>query len=153
MGNCVVAPWGGWGRCSKTSETGSQARTWAIQKNAAYGGAACPTTSERRNCNTGWCPAYWKTSAAPGCNSYCQRGAYYSTGSVYCTNQAGTRQSDSYCTRRGKGKPGAPRRYCGAGPRCGCNNILCPGQCCVWLIAPLHIIRQGVLGAAQRCSL
>jgi hypothetical protein len=137
--NCVVSNWGSWGSCSKTCASGTSRRTRSITTQPKNGGAKCPSPlSENKACNTQYCPTKWTTTAAPGCRSSCQSGAYYAYGGVQCRD-AGTNAvlSDSYCTRAGarvqNGKPGKPSRYCGAGPRCGCNNILCGGTCCWFL--------------------
>ncbi len=51
--------WGAWGTCSKSCETGTQSRTYAITTAASNGGTSCAFshgTVGSQNCNTAGCP-------------------------------------------------------------------------------------------------
>lgn len=132
--NCAMKAWGSWAKCSKTCAGGTQRRTRGIKTQPLHGGKGCLMTSESRGCNTQACPVKWVKNSPRACRESCQSGAYTSTGSYTCKDAgSGATLSDSKCTSQGKAKPKAPTQYCRAGPRCGCNNILCGGSCC-WLL-------------------
>jgi len=69
--NCIMNGWTAWGKCSKTCGGGTQTRTRIVQKQAAYGGKACPTDrSQTQACSKERCPRkIVKMSVAKACHS------------------------------------------------------------------------------------
>ena len=55
--DCLVSAWSAWSACSKSCDGGNQSRTRTVTRQAANGGAACPSLSEQQSCNTQGCPA------------------------------------------------------------------------------------------------
>ena len=75
---CVLSQWGGWTVCSAScGNTGSQARTRSITRDASCGGSCGGSTSETRQCNIKCCPVncdwYWGTwDSCSGCGNTTQ---------------------------------------------------------------------------------
>jgi hypothetical protein len=59
---CVVSGFTGWSACDKSCGSGLQSRTRSVTRNAAHGGAACPTLVEEQPCNTEQCPVDCQTT-------------------------------------------------------------------------------------------
>jgi len=54
--DCAVSSWSAYGACTSTCGGGTQTRSRTVTRNQAYNGAACPSLSESRACNTSPCP-------------------------------------------------------------------------------------------------
>lgn len=61
--NCEVSEWGAWTDCTEACGGGEQTHSRTVTKTAAYGGAACPALTEKRECNTQSCTP----SPTPAC--------------------------------------------------------------------------------------
>jgi len=68
--NCAGV-WGGWRSCSASCGGGTQSRSFAVQRNPAYGGSSCPS-HQSQQCNADACPvdcvgawAAWSTCSSP----------------------------------------------------------------------------------------
>ena len=58
--NCTVSGWSEWSDCDKTCDGGTQTHTRTVITNPQYGGQACPSLSETRDCNTRPCDKTYK---------------------------------------------------------------------------------------------
>lgn len=54
--DCVMGAWQAWGSCSASCGVGAQTRYRTISKMNTNGGKSCPTSSEKKACNTDACP-------------------------------------------------------------------------------------------------
>lgn len=79
--DCITAEWGVWSGCSTTCDEGTTVGTHTRYRVAttqnAYGGAACPTMTQKKACNNGPCPVHcevteWSTFSA--CTKSCGGG-------------------------------------------------------------------------------
>ena len=61
--DCVVSPWAGWLKCSKTCGGGKQTTTRKVTRKAKYGGKKCPALTKSQKCHTKSCPVNCKMGA------------------------------------------------------------------------------------------
>jgi len=54
--DCMVSSWSDFTACNKACGGGSQSQTRSVTRQAIGGGAACPTLSQSRTCNSHACP-------------------------------------------------------------------------------------------------
>ena len=54
--DCVLSTWSDWTTCTRTCGTGTQQRTKMVTQPVLWGGKACATSLESRNCATANCP-------------------------------------------------------------------------------------------------
>jgi hypothetical protein len=74
--DCIIGAWGDWSTCSLTCGSGSQHRS-RTNVAAQHGGKACPTASNKRNCNSFNCPVdceFTKFTAWSECSDKCNGG-------------------------------------------------------------------------------
>lgn len=112
--DCVVGQWGGWSTCTKTCGTGVETRARAVTVAAQSGGAECPITEEKRDCNTQQCAANCvvsRWSEWTDCSKTCAAGSSTRQRSVTTPDSAG----GIACPSLSESKP--------------CNDGPCPVHC------------------------
>jgi len=83
--SCLVSGWGGWGACNKSCGNGLQYRSRSVTRNAAYGGAGCPSLSESKSCKIKECPRHCAVGGFGGwgaCDKSCGPGQQTRTRSI-----------------------------------------------------------------------
>lgn len=105
---------GEWGDCSVTCGAGTQNRHRDVATKPAYGGKACPYTTENRGCNDKYCPADcdYEWGDWGGCSENCGGGLQYRSPKV------------AY-------KPANDGKACPSQEKKACNTAYCSVDCVV----------------------
>eukprot|EP00798_Chlamydomonas_sp_ICE-L_P025730 gene25730-11389_t len=83
--SCEVSSWSAYSSCSRTCGGGTMSRSRDVTRNAANGGAGCPSLTESMACNTQGCPVSCEVSgwsAYSSCTKTCGGGTMSRSRSV-----------------------------------------------------------------------